>query len=290
MGSNGRLIVLMLGVKEYFYPDDFKEAYDLYIKEPRTSLWVSGGVAVGWIKPKNIKRLIDLNNCVGSYDFKVKDDFIISGSCVSLSDFIDNLLSSSLKTKTSTFLINAFKEVAFYQLRNMATIGGSIAQKFGWSDVITALLVLDTELDCIAGDSLFCNIKLQDFLYKKEKLLIRSVKIPLNKFNRMVFIKYPVSNPGIALLNCAFSCSVEDGYIKDVRVVFGARPFVAKRLIEVEKLMFEKKIIELKESMDLLIDTAKKEARCGSTLEASKDYRNHLISVSFKRFFDLLLD
>ena len=56
-----------------------------------------------------------------------------------------------LNTYTHDAVKNAVKDIVGVQFRNMATIGGSIWGRFGFSDVLTVFLAMDSYVELYKG-------------------------------------------------------------------------------------------------------------------------------------------
>ena len=60
-------------------------------------------------------------------------------------------LHEGLNTYTGGAVANAVKDIVGVQFRNMATVGGSIWGRFGFSDVLTVFLALDSYVELCKG-------------------------------------------------------------------------------------------------------------------------------------------
>ena len=122
--------------KTFLMASSLEEAYKLVKESPKNKI-VGGGL---WLKKGNadIETLIDLS-LLGLDKIEDKKDFIEIGAMVTQRQFEQ----SELVPQMARQAVKAIMGPAF---RNIATIGGSIYGKFGFSDVVTALLGYKVEL------------------------------------------------------------------------------------------------------------------------------------------------
>ena len=88
-------------------------------------------------------------------------------------------LHQGLHTYTKGAIRESLRHIVGVQFRNCATVGGSIWGRFGFSDVLTMLLALDTEVELFKGG----RVCLSDFVKmpKDRDILVRIIikKTPL---------------------------------------------------------------------------------------------------------------
>ena len=107
------------------------------------------------------------------------------------------------------------KDIVGVQFRNMATVGGSIWGRFGFSDVLTVLLAMDTYVELYKGGI----IPLEQFakMKKDNDILIRLIvkKIPC----KVIYTAMRNQSTDFPVLACAVS-HMNGEY----RASIGARP------------------------------------------------------------------
>ena len=64
----------------------------------------------------------------------------------------------SLNAYTAGAVKNAVKDIVGVQFRNMATVGGSIWGRFGFSDVLTVFLAMDCYVELYKGGIILFHI------------------------------------------------------------------------------------------------------------------------------------
>lgn len=251
--------------KEFVRAKSLEEAYELLKANPLNHV-LGGGL---WLKKGNmdLNVLIDLS-LLGLDKIEEEEDYIRVGSMVTQADFAKNPL---IKDAYHGLLSVATESIMGPAFRNTATIGGSVVGKFGFSDIITALLATDATLVFYpSGEK-----KLADYL--KEPGLTKEIltHILIKKCHRLSFYKrvsltaldYPIITVAIT------RCEKHDRY----SVVVGSRAGVADFALDVMEALekgerdFEK-VAKLVHNMKFM-----------DSLTAKADYRAHLAEVYVRR-------
>lgn len=239
----------MATYKNYIVVNSLEEAYTL--NQKRNNFIVGGNA---WLKQGNHPKdtLIDLSN-LGLDKIEENEEEFKIGCMVTLRDLEIN---ESLNQYTNNMFKECLKHIVGTQFRNCATIGGSVWGRFGFSDPLTLLLVLDTYVE-LYHDGL---VSLQDFLNQplNNDILVRiiikktSLKVAYESF-RNQSTDFPV-------LTCAIA-KLSTGY----RVAIGARP--------------QKAMLVTVNELDNVVDNFS----FGSNMRASAEYRKELASVLVRR-------
>ena len=164
----------MFTIKNYIVVQSLEEAYELNQKKNNVIL---GGTA--WLKmgERNIQNAIDLSG-LGLNKIEEDDEFIKIGCMCTLRDM-------EVSNKLNRYFDEAIKESLKYivgvQFRNCATIGGSIYSRFGFSDILTVLLALDTYVELYKGGIIPLE-EYKDMPYDNDIL----VRVLIRKDNRKV--------------------------------------------------------------------------------------------------------
>jgi len=124
---------------KWYFPKTIKEATDLITKEK--VLPHAGGTALLLRNLEKINGLVNLSD-LPLYYTKKEDNTIEFGSMNTYA----NIISELKKIDTENILLKSLQNSADTPLRNRITIGGSIAFAPPWSDIIGALIVLDTKI------------------------------------------------------------------------------------------------------------------------------------------------
>ena len=134
----------MFRAEDYVKVDSLSEAYELCQK--RSSLVVGGMV---WLKMTSVtKRTIgDLSGLGLDKIEETKEEFRIGAMCT--------LRQLETDQGLDQYFGGVFKEctrhIVGVQMRNLATVGGSIYSRFGFSDILTCLMALDTYVELYYG-------------------------------------------------------------------------------------------------------------------------------------------
>jgi CO/xanthine dehydrogenase FAD-binding subunit len=180
-------------------------------------------------------------------------------------------MHEGLNTYTCGAVKNAVKDIVGVQFRNMATVGGSIWGRFGFSDVLTVFLSMDTYVELYKGGI----VSLEEFASMKpdNDILVRIIvkKTP----GKIVCTSVRNQRTDFPVLACAVSC-INGEY----RLSVGARPARA-RVFRDEKGILAGGITE--QSAKDFAQYAGKTVHTGSNMRGSAAYRSHLVKVLTER-------
>ena len=244
----------MLKIKEIVRPQSLEEAYELNQKRTNRIL---GGML--WMRMSNIQiqKAIDLSGLGLDKIEETEEEFSI-GCMVTLRELE---LHTGLNTCFEGLIRRSVEDIVGVQFRNSATIGGSLFGRFGFSDVLTAFLVLDTYVELYRGG--VCPLAEFAFRKRDNDILVRVI-VKKTK-GHYAYQSYRNTKTDFPVLAVAMA-QAEDG----VKAAVGARPQRAEVRIVTD---MEK---------DTLKDLADSFAY-GSNMRASAEYRKHLASVLLKR-------
>jgi CO/xanthine dehydrogenase FAD-binding subunit len=254
----------MITIQKYIRAKSLEEAYTL--NQNRRNRIV-GGMMWTRLGKGSVGTAIDLCD-LGLDTIEETDEAFILGAMVSLRALEQH---AGLHAYTNGAVKNALKDIVGVQFRNMATVGGSVWGRFGFSDVLTVLLSMDTYVELYKGGI----VSLEEFvnMYYDRDLLIRVIikKSPI----KIVYTAMRNQSTDFPVLACAISC-VNGEY----RASIGARP--AKAML----LRDEKKLLEhgiTKESAKNFAQYVSKNTPTASNMRGSAAYRAHLTRVLTER-------
>lgn len=130
----------MFRAEDYVKVEDLDEAYELCQK--RSSLIVGG---MAWLKMSSVTKrvIIDLSGLGLDTIEETDREFRIGCMCT--------LRQLETHPGLNQYFNGIFKEctrhIVGVQLRNVATVGGSIYARFGFSDVLTCMMALDSYVE-----------------------------------------------------------------------------------------------------------------------------------------------
>ncbi|MBU5438725.1 FAD binding domain-containing protein [Tissierella sp. MSJ-40] len=200
----------MISINEYATPESVEEAYNLLIKK-RNNVVFGGGAFIR-MGSKNISTAIDLSKA--NFNYIVEDENTINiGAMTTLGD-IEH--SPILKKYFNNVLAKSVREIVGIQLRNIVTVGGTVYSRYGFSDFITGLLALNTNVELYKQG----NISLDKFLEEgsRERDILKSISI-MKDNRKAAFSSMRNSKGDYAILNVAIS-NLNGKY----RIAVGARP------------------------------------------------------------------
>ena len=134
----------MMTIREYKRAESLEEAWQLNQKKANRIL---GGMI--WLKMEtiNVGTAIDLSG-LGLDTIEETDVGFSIGAMVTLRQLETH---PGLKAFTHGAVREALRHIVGVQLRNLATVGGSIYSRFGFSDVLTLFLAMDCSVELYKG-------------------------------------------------------------------------------------------------------------------------------------------
>ncbi len=250
----------MFSAKNYIAAQSPEEAWTLNKKRRNKIL---GGML--WLKMENITldTVIDISRLGLDTIEETENEFII-GACVTLGALEAH---AGFTSYTQGAFRDAVCHIVGVQFRNLATVGGSVFGRYGFSDVLTVLLCMDTYVELYEGGT----VALADFARRKpdNDLLMRI--IVKKEEARFMYQSVRNSATDFPVLACASSAR---GNM--IRTAVGARPARAALAADtaMDKTDARKYAGFIRESFSF-----------GSNMRASAEYRRHLAGVLAERAF-----
>ena len=242
----------MINVNNYVRVKTIEEAYELNKKKNNVIL---GGMLWLRLQNLNIGTAIDLSD-LGLDTIKEEDDKYIIGAMVTLRDLEKH---EGLNKMTNNALYDSVKHIVGVQFRNMATVGGSIFGRFGFSDVLTVFLSLNAKVETFEKGV----ISLKEFSESKyDNDIIMNIIVDKKDWK----VCYQSIRNNNETDFPALTCSI--GYVDDTYyVACGARPGRAKLVI----------------TPDFDAESIAKQFSTETNNRGSKEYRAKMIRVLLKR-------
>lgn len=256
----------MFRAEDYVKVDSLAEGYELCQK--RSSLVVGGNV---WLKMTNVTKrtIVDLSGLGLDKVEDTGEEFRIGCMCT--------LRQLETDQGLNQYFNGIFKEctrhIVGVQMRNCATVGGSIYSRFGFSDLLTCMMALDTYVELYRGGV----VPLSEFAARPVRRDDRDilVRIIIKKDGRKAaYTSQRNSATDFPVLSCCVSRWGNDWY-----VAIGARPARAK-------------VIKIKDDgYDSLAKLAREAADSftyGSNTRGGGSYRRSLAAVYTRRLMESL--
>ena len=132
----------MIKIKEYVMAESLEQAYELNQKKRNC---IIGGML--WLKMGNrmVPTAIDLSN-LGLNTIEENEEEFSIGCMTTLRQLEQH---EGLNSYTNGAVSESVRSIVGVQFRNLATVGGSIFGRFGFSDVLTCFLALDTWVETV---------------------------------------------------------------------------------------------------------------------------------------------
>jgi CO/xanthine dehydrogenase FAD-binding subunit len=244
-----------------------EEAYEAVKDRGATIL---GGATWLRITAKHLDYAVDISDLGLSYIRETGDRIEIGATTTLRSLETDSLLAS----RYGGLFARTLGHIVGVQLRNLSTIGGSLAGRYGFSDVATLFLALEAQLDIYPSGLM----NLEDYMAAADHgpHLIRSVSIPAHPVPaafqtiRITHSDFPILNAAAAYTN------------KGWRIAVGARPGRA----QLAKSAMQALGTEAKPGADLIARAARlsaEELGFGKDIRADEEYRKTVCPVLVRR-------
>lgn len=196
--------------KEYVCPSTLEEAYEILRSHPGSVLL--GGCTLLCRNTRTSPLGIDLGGLGLNQITKTGTDLIL-GASVSLRE-----METSCGDLFDGALCRAVSSLGGIPLRNVITVGGTVASRFGTSDLLTVLLALDTRLQ-FYHSGLYTLEEYLDMPPLRD--ILTEIHIPLG-CSRIAFQSMRNACTDYALLNVAAADTA-----CGLRIAVGARPMAA---------------------------------------------------------------
>lgn len=256
----------MMNIRNYVRAQSLEEAYDLLQKNKRNR--VIGGML--WLKMTNVNVPTAIDLCdLGLDTIEETDEHFSIGAMVSLRQLEQH---PALGTYTQNALAKSVGDIVGVQFRNMATVGGSIFGRFGFSDVLTMFLAMDTYVE-LYKEGL---VPLTEFAARRKKERDILVRLLVKKQKgSFAYESMRNSKTDFPVLACAAG-----SWAGETRVVVGARPARAMVLTDAQGILKDG-ITE--ETAAAFAAYAAEHVPTSGNIRAGAAYRTHLIEVLTKR-------
>lgn len=254
----------MMTIQNYVQARSLEEAYDLNQNRRNRVL---GGML--WLKMTSLTVPTAIDLCrLGLDRIEETPEGFSIGAMATLGQLEQH---AGLNGYTQGAVRNAVKSIVGVQFRNMATVGGSLFGRFGFSDVLTVFLALDSYVELYKGGL----VPLETFagMERDRDILVRLVV--KRRPCRCVYQAVRNSRTDFPILTCGVS-RIEGEY----RAVIGARPAQAMVLRDGEGILAEKMT---EDSARAFGTFARENVPTGSNLRGSAAYRSRLVQVLAER-------
>lgn len=254
----------MVTIQNYRRPATLEEAYQL--NQNKRSRIIGGML---WTKmgSNTINTAIDLSQLGLDTIEETEEEFSI-GAMVTLRQLEQH---PGLNGYTNNAVAAAVRDIVGVQFRNLATVGGSLWGRFGFSDVLTVFLAMDTRVELYKGGV----VTLEKFaaMPRDRDILVRIIvkKQPLS----IVYSAMRAQRTDFPVLTCAVS-----RVGGEMRAVIGARPGKAMLFRDAHNILADG---ITPESAQCFGEYLAEKTPTEGNIRGSAAYRTHLVKVLAKR-------
>ena len=255
----------MLNIQTYVRAKSLEEAYTLNQKR---NARVLGGML--WLKmaSNTVGTAIDL--CELGLDTIEEDETGFTLGAMATLRMLEQ--HPGLAAYTQNAAAKAVQDIVGVQFRNMATVGGSVWGRFGFSDVLTLLLAADARVNLYKAGTL----PIETFaVMPYDRDLLVSVTVPKYRDAAFAYKAMRIQRTDLPVLNCALARL--DG---EYRLAVGARPGKAVLLRDENGLLADG---ITPESAAAFAAYAAQSVPTGANARGSAEYRTHLVEVLTRR-------
>ncbi|MDD6340492.1 MAG: FAD binding domain-containing protein [Butyrivibrio sp.] len=246
----------MLKIKQFVKVSSIEEAYEL--NQQKNNIVIGGML---WLKMQDriINTAIDMSG-LGLDKIEENDAEFRLGAMVTLRDMETH---KSINEYFGNAICDAVKNIVGVQFRNLATVGGSVFGRYGFSDVLTVLMALNAKVELYSQGIM----SIEEFAAKPyDNDILLHVIIP--KENRKArYSSVRNQSTDFPVITCGVSASQDD-----YRIVIGARPARAVAF------SFERNT-----KLQEMLDEIDKKLVTESNNRADADYRHRVALVLARR-------
>lgn len=268
----------MLNIQNYVKVTSLEEAWELNQKRNNRIL---GGMM--WLRmgSSNINTAIDLSG-LNLNNIEENDNEFVIGCMTTLRQLETH---KGFNEYTNGTVKEALRHIVGVQFRNLATVGGSIYGRYGFSDVLTLLIGLDCYVELYKAGI----IPIKEFAAMKydNDIVVHIIikKQPVNMYYRAVRI----TKTDLPVLTC---CAIHFLNDNTYTAAIGARP--ARAVIIDDNNTLNNSITVnnglTDEAIEQFAEYAKNSVTTGSNMRGSCEYRSHLVYALTKEGLCTLAD
>jgi aerobic carbon-monoxide dehydrogenase medium subunit len=272
-------------IESFLQPTSIPEAVRLLKREGRRARLVAGGTDVAVQKNRAIRTLVDVSRLGLNYIRKKGSGWAIGAATTmtaleesrQIREFADGILAAAAATCGSM------------QNRNMATIGGNLANASPAADTATPLLALDASV-VLASSRGRRTVPLTKFFLGPKRTvlngeLLTEIQIPGPPRGERIcwsFQKLGRTESDISVVNCAAGLQLDRaGKCTWARIALGAVAPTPLRARKAEAALLGRQLT--KESLEAACASVLREVRPISDLRASAEYHREMSGVLARR-------
>lgn len=254
----------MIEIGKYVKASSLEEAYEL--NQKRSSAVIGGML---WLKMerKRVGTAIDLSGLGLDTIEETPEEYRI-GAMTTLRQIETH---PGLNEMTDGAAKDSVKHIVGVQFRNLATVGGSLFGRYGFSDVLTFFMAVGAKVELYKRGI----VPVEEFAaLPYDRDILARVIVP-RRMGRTVYLSQRNTKTDFPVLTCCIS-RMEDG----LRCAVGARPMRVVCLGDPEGILSGGITPESAQAFGRYV---REHIVTGSNMRASKEYRDILAEVLVKR-------
>ena len=272
---------------EYLQPKTLEEACSLLAAHPREVSPLAGGtdLLVKMKQRKVVPRYVLNLKGIPGMDYITYDEN--QGLRIGALATIQSLKNSVVAKRHCSILAAAAAVESSVQIRNIATLGGNIANASPAADAPLALVALGASL-LIARSGGQREVLLEDFFTGPGETLlqpdeiIREIRVPpLSARTGGAYLKHAMRRTDIAIVSCAVVLTLGDDLCSDARIGLGSVGPTAFRARRAEGQLKGKKITD--DIADAAAQAAVDESRPIDDIRGHAEYRTTTVLAITKQ-------
>lgn len=254
----------MLTIQNYIKADSLSQAYELNQKK---SSRIIGGML--WLKMSQLRvqNAIDLSG-LGLDTIEESEEEYRIGCMVTLRQLE---LHPGLNALSQGAMRESVRHIVGVQFRNLATVGGSIYGRYGFSDVLTILLALNARVELFQGGIIPLSVYAAQ---PKDRDILVRILVPRQPLS-CIYLSQRKTRTDFPVLTCALA-QRED----EISVTIGARPGRAITIADTEHILTGSIGEENARAFAAFVRT---QVPTGSNMRGSSEYRSLLAEVLTRR-------
>jgi xanthine dehydrogenase small subunit len=229
--------------QSYFRPSSVSHTLDLLHAHP-DALIIAGGTDVALKITKKhevLSKIVDISGVRELREVRPDDDLLTIGACCTLSE------AASIAGGCLPPLARMLRRFGSMQIRNVATIGGSIGTASPISDLLPVLMAYRASVILLSQDA-ERTVPVEEFVTGYRKTLrrpgelIAAVVIP-GTTGGVVMRSYKVSKRkelDIATVSACFRLELDDGIVSDIVLAYGGMSAWTRRAVQTESALLGK--------------------------------------------------
>jgi carbon-monoxide dehydrogenase medium subunit len=272
---------MLINLQTYHRPDSIEEAVTLLRQGGSTTVALAGGTTLVASGRRDVETVVDLRQLPLSY-VRAQGAKLCIGATTTLQQLVED---PAIQAFSGGVLSETARAEAGRNLRNAATIGGTVASSVGDAPLLTALLAVDAQLMVFAPESR--QIPIAGFLAYRERLLddgalITEIGLPLLIGPLGAAYAAVGRTPRDRPIVCAVArFELAAGIAANVRIALGGVADVPVRANASEQLLERKPLSD--ERVETAVELAAAGLVPGSDFRGGTEYRSEMARVLARR-------